>query len=341
MAVSTLGVIGLSVFYFFVALYQFKTNDLWSPLVVPLFVQSPLAFFGALGWNYFESNQEREKIRKAFELHLPKTVVDQLSKNIDHIETGSQVVYGICLSTDAENYTTLSETLEPQELAMFMNRYFEAIFRPTRHHGGAVSDIIGDAMMALWVASLRNKACHAAVDIQKSMEEFNRSSPVQLYTRVGINSGQISLGHIGAIDHFEYRPVGDIVNTAARIEGLNKHLGTRVLVSEEEGHLLDGFMERDVGTFKLKGKAQPIVIHELLCQVEEADEKQKAAFAIFAEAKSAFTRQSWVEAMDKFHQCIDILGKDGPSGFYLDLCEEYRENPPEQPWDGVIQMDKK
>jgi len=345
--IATSGVVGLSVLYLVAAEYQFKTNDSWYPIIIPLFIQTPLAFFSAVVWNYFETNKERQKIRKAFEYYLPKHVVDQLAKDIAHITTGSQVVHGICLTTDAEHYTSLSETMDPKELASFMNRYYETIFKPTRQHGGVVSDIIGDSMMALWVASrpetsLRDKACFAALDIQKAMQQFNQSSgTIQLNTRIGLHSGDISLGHIGAIDHYEYRPVGDIVNTAARIEGLNKHLGTRVLVSEEVIHQLDGFLTREVGKFRLKGKVRPIVAHELLCRREESDEKQRGACAIFAEAMGAFIRQSWDEAMEKFHQCIENLEEDGPSLFYVRLCEQYKGNPPEEPWDGVVHMEKK
>jgi adenylate cyclase len=321
--VAALGVVGLSVLYLVAAEYQFKTTHSWYPVVIPLFIQTPLAFFGAVVWNYFETNKERQKIRKAFEYHLPKHVVDQLAKDIAHITTGSQVVYGICLTTDAENYATLSETLDPKELASFMNRYYEAIFKPTRQHGGAVSDIIG-------------------LDIQKAMQQFNQSSgTIQLNTRIGLHSGDILLGHIGGIDHYEYRPVGDIVNTAARIEGLNKNLGTRVLVSEEVIHQLESFLTRGVGKFRLKGKAKPIVAHELLCRREESDEKQRGACAIFAEAMGAFRRQSWDEAIEKFYQCMENLEEDGPSLFYVRLCEQYRENPPGEPWDGVIHMEKK
>jgi adenylate cyclase len=343
---SALGVVGLSGLYLAAAGYQFSTNHIWYPIIIPLFVQTPLAFFGAVVWNYIDTNKERQKIRKAFEYHLPKHVVDQLAKNISHIETGSQVVHGICLSSDAEHYTSLSETMEPKELAGFMNKYYEAIFTPTRQHGGAVSDIIGDSMMALWVASrpeasLREKACFAALDIQKAMQKFNNSSDIKLNTRIGLHYGEIMLGHIGAVDHYEYRPVGDMVNTASRIEGLNKHLSTKVLVSEEVVDQLDSFQTREVGSFRLKGKLKPIVIHELLCRIEESDDTLKGVCAIFAEALSDFRKQFWDQAIGKFKQCIEKLDKDGPSLFYIGLCEQYKENPPEEPWTGVVHMEKK
>jgi adenylate cyclase len=100
-----------------------------------------------------------------------------------------------------------------------------------------------------------------------------------------------------------------------KIEGLDKQLGTRVLVSEEVIHQLDGCLTREVGNFRLKGKVKPIVAHELVCRTEESDEKRRGACAIFAEAMGAFRRQSWDEAIGKFYQCIENLEEDGPSLF--------------------------
>jgi adenylate cyclase len=346
--VSALGIVGFSVLYLYIAEYQFKTNYAWYPIVIPLFFQGPLAFFGAVVWNYIEVNKERQNIRKAFEHYLPKDVVNQLAKDVAHIKTGSRVVYGVCMFTDAQDYSTLSENLDPHELSGLMNRYFETMFKPVKQHGGCVSGLIGDAMLALWVAAqaetvLREKSCFAAVDIDKNLQLFKQkdSDPIKLKTRIGLHYGQISLGHIGALDHYEYTPMGDIVNTASRIEGLNKHLGTNVLVSQEVIHQLDSVVTRELGSFRLKGKKQPIVIHELLYRFEKSDDELRNACAIFAGALDAFRRQSWDEAIEKFRQSMEILEEDGPSLFYIGLCENYKNQPPEEPWNGVVRMDKK
>jgi adenylate cyclase len=135
--------------------------------------------------------------------------------------------------------------------------------------------------------------------------------------------------------------MGDIVNTASRIEGLNKHLGTRALVSSEVIDQLGGLLTREIGSFRLKGKTQPIGIHELICRLDEADGKQREACGFFAEGLSAFRNRSWKEALEKFRQSLNILEKDEPSNYYITLCESYEQNPPEEPWDGVVHMDKK
>jgi adenylate cyclase len=340
-------VIGLCVLYILAARYRFETHNEWFPVAVPLFFQAPVAFFGAVVWNYLDANKEKQNIKSAFEHYLPRDVVDQLSKDIAHIQTGGRVVHGICMFSDAAEYTTLSEIMDPHELGKFMNRYYETMFRPVKRHGGFVSGVIGDSMLALWVsprseADLRDKACFAAVDIHQELKSYDESfEGVKLKTRIGLHCGQILLGHIGAMDHYEYTPMGDIVNTASRIEGLNKFLGTTVLVSDEVFHELDGYLARDCGKFRLKGKITPIRVHELWCRMEDSDERQKEACATFAGGLAAFQEGAWDEARGMFQRVTELLGEDGPSQFYLNLCETYRESPPGQPWDGVVHMEKK
>jgi adenylate cyclase len=340
-------VFGLSIVYLIFAHYQFKTNEFWYPIVVPILFQAPLAFFGAVSWNYIDVNKERKNIKKAFEYHLPKEVVHQLAKDISHIKTDSRVVYGICLITDAQQYTSLSETMDPHELGKFMSKYYETIFKPVKKYQGFVSGVIGDSVLALWVstisdASLRNKACLAAIDINNELQGFEQSPDnFRLNTRIGLHCGKILLGHIGALDRYEYTPMGDIVNTASRLEGLNKQLGTYVLVSEDIIIKLEGFLTREIGNFALAGKITPVRVYELSGHLSDSNEEQRAAYAIFAEALNAFRKQAWDVAIKKFSHVMEMLGEDGPSRFYIMLCENYKQNPPEKPWDEVVRMDKK
>jgi adenylate cyclase len=345
--VAALGTVGLSILYLIAAEYQFKADGTWYPVAIPLFFQTPLGFFGAVLWNYFETNKERQNIRRALGYYVPNEVVHLLARNVVDMKRGGQTVYGACLFTDAAGYTTLSETMGPEELSDVMHRYFEAIFEPVRQNGGLVVDLKGDSILAIWKASrpeaaLRKQACHAALGVAKAVSQFNQSfETLKLRTRIGVHAGQIFLGNIGAGDHYEYGPTGDTVNTASRMDGLNKYLGTEILVSEEVIHELDGFLTREVGRFRLKGKAQALVVHELFGRMEESEEKQKKACAIFSDALRAFRRQSWGEAKEKFHQAIQNSETDGPAHFYINLCEQYKKNPPEGAWEGVIPVEEK
>ncbi len=339
--------IGLSAVYFAFSEYQFNTMGNWYPLVLPLLIQSPLAFFSAVLWKTINANRERESIRKALRYHLSDRAVDQLAKSIGDFKASQQCVYGICLYTDAEQYTSLSEAMDPGELGHFMNRYFEILFKPVKELGGTVSDMKGDSILALWVTerpnlASRRQACQAALNIAKAVEEFNRSSgSLKLPTRIGLHSGNIMLGDIGAIDHYEYRPVGDIVNTSNRIENLNKYLGTQVLVSEDVIGQLDAFLTRDLGRFLLAGKKKSLEIHELVCRVEESDERQRELCATFSSILGTFRGRSWAEAEKRLLETIERFGKDGPSLYYLKLCKEYQQSPPDESWDGVVPVAEK
>ena len=160
-------------------------------------------------------------------------------------------------------------------------------------------------------------------------------------TRIGIHAGRIMLGNFGAMDHFEYRPVGDIVNATTRLDGLNKRLATRILISDSVAGNLDGFAVREVGTFLLMGKAKPLKIYELRCRKDDSTEQMLHSFDVFSEALASFRQGLWEEAQKRFSAYNKAFGEDGTSRFYLDLCSRYLDNPPAGEWDGVIRLDFK
>lgn len=347
MGVATLSVIAVSAFYLAIALFFFTTRALWIPVLVPLFMLTPLALIGTVVCRYRVASKERKRIRKAFGYFLPDPVIDQLAKNIGNINATSRVVYGICLYTDAQQYAALSEKMDPQELSQFMNRYYERLFLPVKKNGGIVSDVVGDSMMAIWAksnpeASLRSAACHAALGIVQAIDDFNRENEqIELHTRIGMHAGHILIGNIGAVDHYEYRPVGDIVNTASRMESLNKHLGTQILVSDQVLHLLDGFMTRRLGEFLLFGKSNAVEIHELMGYAKNSCLAQQQLCSSFEEGMRAFRSMHWGRAIDAFERTLSTYRADGPSIFFKKRCEAYKQNPPDENWDGTVVMGQK
>ncbi|VAX34491.1 Adenylate cyclase [hydrothermal vent metagenome] len=344
---AVITIIVMNALYLYFAFYQFRTAGVWYPLVVPCLLQSPASFFGAIVWKYVDTGRERQKIRKAFSYYLPEDIVDKLIINIGDVRASTRIVNGTCLYTDLEQYTALSETMEPEELSNFIKQYYETIFGPVKQYGGVVSNVVADSMLALWVSALpddqqRKNACLAALDLAEEVRRVNQSSDdVKISTRIGLNFGRFLLGNIGAIDHYEYRPIGDIVNTTARIEGLNKHLGTYLLASEDTIKGISGILVREVGKFLLYGKAKPVRVFELICRADKMTEEQRELCLIFAEALDAFRNQLWEDAVEKFHDIINKYGKDGPSQYYLELISHYREYPPGKSWDGVICVEKK
>jgi adenylate cyclase len=341
--------LAVGVVYVVVAVNRFAADGTWLPLVVPLFLQIPLAVGGAILWRYVEADRAQKAIRHAVSYYLPPNVIEQALAKAGGVGSTSELVYGVCLATDAERYTALGELLEPRELASFMNRYYAAVFEPIRRHGGVISDVVGDAALAIWVASdasdsrrLRQSSCEAACDVATAIERFNGSDvKLRLPTRVGLHSGPMALGNVGAMDHYEYAVVGDVVNTASRIQGLNKTFGTRVLASEDVVSGLVGLLTRRLGAFVVVGRSTPITVYELLGRRDGAHEADLARCSRFDAALTAYEHQRWDDAEARFRAIIEAHGDDGPSRLYLTYCARYREAPPDTAWDPVIRVEVK
>lgn len=347
---STAVTASLLLAYSSIASIFFARSGIWLPLAIPAIVEAPLAICAGLFWQHARTKKERQQMRKAFGFFLPDKAIDQIMNDMraaGDIMQSHQTVFGTVLCTDGAQYTALSEQMTPKELRLFLNKYYGAIFHPVRTNGGTISDIIGDSMLAIWAgaypdASLKKGACSAALDIVKTVKDFNRNSvPHHLHTRIGIHHGQLLLGNIGGGDHFEYRPVGDVVNTATRIENLNKHFGTQILASEEAISGCTGLLVRELGRFLLSGKTNPVTIFELIGPLENAGESRIRSTAVFSEALRAFERRMWNEAEALFREYLRIGGEDKPSLYYIDKCRIYRRDPPSEMWDGVVFFDTK
>jgi adenylate cyclase len=340
---------GSAIFYLLFAFVQFRAYGIWYPVVVPVFIQPAFAFLGAIIWEYADANRERRNIRKAFGFYLPPDVVDRLARNMASPGTDSRIVHGVCLYTDAEGYTSLAESMDTDKLGQHMNEYYESVFRPIREHGGTISNVVGDSVLAIWLDTETGterlaSACIAALEINSRMRTSaydGLSGLGRMPTRIGIHAGRIMLGNLGAMDHFEYRPVGDIVNATTRLDSLNKLLATRILISESVGEQLKGFVMREAGTFLLVGKAIPLKVFELICRKEEATEQILRCCSAFSQTLSIFRLGLWDEAEQGFSAYLAAFGEDGPARFYLDRSRQYKKEPPAGGWNGIIRIDLK
>ncbi|MGD8875076.1 MAG: adenylate/guanylate cyclase domain-containing protein [Gammaproteobacteria bacterium] len=341
---AVLGGIGLAVLYLGSSHVLFSHSAVWLPLLVPLGMQLPLALFAALLWHYLDVNRERETIRSAFGLYLPPQVVDELAGERADARTAAQLMHGTCLSTDACEYTRMSEAMPPAELGELMNAYYETLFQPVRNHNGIISDVVGDAMLAIWAAvrrepRIQRHAIQAALEISRALDTAAKTGLRHaLKTRIGLHSGEILLGSIGAMDHYEYRAVGDIVNTSTRIQGLNAHLGTQILLSGEVIAGVNGLQTRELGGFILSGKSRPVVIHELLGMQDDPEADRRSGYlARFAEGLAAFRAGDWHTAASIFTALQAENSQDGVLQFFLAHCS----TQPSPDWDGMIRMDLK
>jgi len=345
---ATLVAAALSGCYLWVVLERFVDATLWLPSIVPVGIQVPLALFAGVWLSYRDTRREREVIRRNFGLFLPSAVVDQLTRDIGPVTRANQVLFGACLSTDAEKYTSLAERMEPGRLAELMNEYYAQMFVPVERWKGVVADVVGDSMVAVWARrssdfDVRRNACRATLEIAKAMEEFNAvvGDRPSLLTRFGLHSGDMLFGNIGASGHYEYRAVGDIVNTASRIQGLNKVLGTRILASAETVQGLEEFSVRPLGSFLLAGKANPVSIVELMGASHQLGALEAGRRSEFAGALQAYAEGRWREAAATFARILQADPDDGPARFYATHCARLEASPPEGEWSPTIRVEGK
>lgn len=292
----------------------------------------------------------------AFSRYVPKDVVMKLMQSGKIARIGGSRQRVTLMFTDIAGFTDLSEGADPEFLLEHTSVYFEALTKAISKHNGVIDKFIGDAIMAVWNAPLEDpahiiNACRGILATHQASEELNRlyeekGRPI-LVTRLGLHSGDAVVGNMGATNRMGYTALGDTVNLAARLEGLNKHYGTRILVS---GDIVDGagdrFIFRIVDRVTPKGTTQPVTIYELVGAYGMDDGP-----AVAPEMQDFIERFSG--AFDIYQQgmfgdackLFEALGKerpdDGPTKVMIDRCCKYADNPPEGTWTGVERFDKK
>lgn len=342
------GVVGLSLClaYLSIAYFLFTVKYLWPPLIVPVMVQAPLTFVAVAICNQRQLRRQKKNISDALRCYIPDNIVAELEQDFSHIIDKSDQVHGICLYSDLENYTVLSESCARKDLPQLINRYYEEMFHIVKRYSGLILDIRGDSMLAFWAndensSTPVNQACQAALAISANFNTHQSFQPHDMPTRIGLHQGSISLGNIGALDHFQYTLTGDTVNTAARIESFNKQLKSRLLVSAAIAENATGIHCRKMGTFLFVGKKNPLTIYELIDINQANCELQKQLNARFSEALTCFERGQWQEAGKLFSECNLLAPDYGPSSWFEQLCLRYKEGMKKADWNGVICLEKK
>jgi adenylate cyclase len=319
--------LALGVGYFGAVYLLFYQYNLWLPWFIPLVIQLPLALTFSLIWHYQHMRTSREQLRRLFGYYLPGDVIERLARDNRQPAGLIESAYGVCLASDAQNYTAMAEKMEPEALQDYLNNYFKLLFTPVRANKGIVSDVVGDAMLAIWPATeinhnMEQMACEAALEIGTAIQ--NSDLEPKLFTRIGLHAGKLVMSHVGAIDHFEYRAVGDMVNTTSRIENLNKLLGTRILASEDFIKHLKGIQIRELGLFSVSGKEQPIKIFEIATKSKYVDEQLLSLHQAFAEALLLWQMGDRSAAHKKFQSIHKIFPFDGPTNYYISQFAERR-----------------
>ena len=238
-----------------------------------------------------DARLQRQFIQGAFSRYVSPKVVEELIRDPAKMALKGERREMSYLFTDIENFTTLSEGLDSQELALFLNAYFDGATQIVLRHGGMVDKFIGDSVFAIFNAPV-DIADHAACAVRCALEidDFSQSFRRQQsekkitvgVTRIGVHTGSAVIGNFGSSARFNYTAQGDAVNIASRLEALNKHFGTRLCVSGDTRDACSNIAFRPMGSVVLKGKTTPVEVFEPLHDAVAADEyieRYRAAYA--------------------------------------------------------------
>jgi len=323
-------------------------SNMWFPWSVVAFLQIPVALGWGSGSRYYierffrvKLGKEQQQLKDAFEKYLSPQMLDKLSEDGFKMKFGGEKVEAAMMFTDFESFTNMCERVgDAERIVEALSDYFE---RTTGHifdHDGVVIKFIGDAIFAAWGAPILDplaplKAARGAWHL--SQDDSLVVEGVNLKTRIGVHFGEVVAGNIGSRKRVDYTMIGDAVNLAARLEGLNKMFGTRILISEDVESRLGGeFHTRKLGRFRVKGRKEPTAVFELVGPVAEIDEPKWGE--VYAKGVAALEGDDFEEARQCFEEVDGMRGSDGdgPSRFFLHLLE--RGEPIHQ---GVYDMTEK
>lgn len=234
-------------------------------------------FLSVVVYRVMTEEKDKKRIRNMFGTYVSPKVVDQILDNPPELGGVDKEI--TVFFSDIRGFTTISESMTPQELVKILNRYLTAMTDIILKYEGTLDKYEGDAIMSFWGAPVEQtdhalRACKASVEQIKALDEVNATLPSdqQLDIGIGLNSGKMTVGNMGSYQRMDYTLIGDNVNLGARLEGTNKEYQTRIIMSEYTyGLVSDYVIARELDNIRVKGKHKPVLIYELI-DIKEDEE---------------------------------------------------------------------
>ncbi|MDR1411548.1 MAG: CHASE2 domain-containing protein [Spirochaetaceae bacterium] len=307
--------------------------------------------------SYLVSEKEKQFINKALSTYVSKEVVNELIANPSLLQLGGAKRQMSAVFTDIQSFSTISEQLDPEGLVLLLNRYLTVMSDIIMENTGTIDKYEGDAIIAFFGAPVFQErhaalACRSALRMKKAEVELNRAimedhlSPSALYTRIGINTGEMVVGNMGTSSKMNYTIMGNAVNIAARLEGVNKQYHTGgILISEyTRQEIGDEFVCRSLDRVRVVGINTPLRLYELLGERSGAGIAEAGGFAGSApweDAIASFEKKEFQAAAEIFDSIASRDERDNVARLYLERCRDYIRTPPPDDWDGINNLTSK
>jgi adenylate cyclase len=288
--------------------------------------------------------KKKRFIKNAFSTYLAPTVVNQLLESPGNLELGGEERDITAFFSDVQGFTSISEALTPNEIVELLNEFLTEMTDIIFKHEGTVDKFEGDAIIAFFGAPniLKNhaeRACIACIKMQKRLsdlrEKWQENDKPQLKMRIGLCTGNAVVGNMGSESRMDYTMMGDTVNTAARLEGVNKIYGIYTLISETTCKAAgSSIATREIDTIYVVGKNEPVTIYQILGKDSDVDDLMKKVNQHYAAGLQAYRNQDWDKAVKLFNAALKISPDDGPSNTMMDRSKKFKSNPPGKNWNG-------
>lgn len=318
------------------------SRGVWIALVGPA-ATALLASSVALIVAHSTEGAERRRLRKAFAHYLADEIIDELMSNPAALALGGARRDVTLLFSDIRGFTSLSERLEPVALAGFLNGYLTPMTRAVLGERGFVDKYVGDALMAVFGAPAPtldhpDRALSAALEMHRQLEVLRATTHPGLDIGVGLNTGEVVAGNMGSEERFDYTVIGDAVNLASRLEGLTKRYGVFCIVGDDtRTRASAGFRFRELDLVRVKGRARPVAIHQLLVTALDADGLDVDGWQ---PGLTAFRAGHFVDARRHFAAFQERHPSDPVVALYLERLQVLGESAPAH-WDGVVDHHEK
>jgi adenylate cyclase len=324
------------------------TGGTWLWTIAPLLAVG-LASGGSAAVLWADEARERARIRGMFQQYVPPAVVRELIRRPELLALGGEERVATVLFSDVRGFSAVAERLAPAELVALLNEYLTAMTDVVVDHGGIVDKYVGDLLMAEFgvpvpVDDHAVRACRAALRMRDELRRQRggwqaRGMPA-LHARIGINTGTVLVGNLGSHRMMDYTCMGDHVNLASRLEGLNNLYRTEILVSELTWREVSAhFVGREIDRVRVAGREGAIAIHELLATREDGvDAETDALRKDFAAALALYRDRRFGAAGDAFAAVAARHPADGPAAVLVERCRAYAADPPPHDWDGAYHL---
>lgn len=316
-------------------------------VVIPVTTQDEIGHLTGSFNHMVDELRLKEQIKDTFGKYMDPRIVSDLLENPEFTQPGGERREMTVMFIDLKGFTSISEILSPDDLITMINKFFGHMTEAIAENKGVVDKFMGDAVMAYWGPPFTNPnehaelACRAAIAARGQLDHFRAevinavgddARDLDIDLRIGISTGQVVVGTVGSSATRSFTVMGDPVNLGARLEGANKAYGTHIMISERTRELAgDSFMTRELDLIRVKGKAKPTRVFELVPEgVLLTSTKDQ-----FETGVAAYRERKWDIAADAFKACLKDLPNDTPSEVYVERVEHLRKIPPPDVWDGV------